>query len=143
MSGTIQELLAKSEEAVLTDYEYRAGVLVITLRMPELDDQIVTIYVRTDILRATVPDNRGVPSRTCHLELTEVDALLIQDEHGIFLPHGDFRSLMNQVKDGYFLAYGRRAPSCRWVLRVVGMWPLLVCLVESLDQVSWSITEAT
>ncbi len=141
MSRTIQELIEKSEEAVLTDYEYRAGVLVVKLCMRELDHQVVTIHVKTDILRAMVPDNPDIPSRTCHLEMTELDTLLIQDERGIYVPHRDFGTLMKQVKGGFFLAYGRRATACRWIFRVVGMWPFIVCLVESLDQIAWSIAE--
>lgn len=137
MISTFKELVLKSSESDLISYNYRDGLLSVTLRLYELDDLIVTVQAVTRLVRSSFSKAEELNDRTCYIQLADLTQFLETNEHGIYIPPSVFGNLMKQVRQGYYLAYGQRVRDTPYMLRFVGTMPLLVCLISNINDISW------
>ncbi|MCB9589840.1 MAG: hypothetical protein H6718_30780 [Polyangiaceae bacterium] len=100
---------------------------LLTLHLENFDDEHILIQTKVSAL---ISDRSEC--RVCHLgwdDLSELDT-----QHGIWVPPRDFGKLMQQVRKGRQLAFGRRRSPSSGLLCVVGECCLLA-FVESREQV--------
>jgi len=123
------------------DVRLENSLLVITLRIPQLDDSTVRISTRTTRLAVDVPIPEGRPHRTCFAELRELKSLTGTNDRGFIVPPADFGALMRDVRDGIYLTYGLRAIESYGLLRIVSARIFVACVVRDLADVRCDVVD--
>lgn len=131
----LEQLITKSGDSQLISYHFSNSLLSITLDFDELDS-LVTIKIPTSFLRVSKTDS-SIPL-TCHLELLRVDEKLAT-ANTRYVPNSDFGQMMNEIRSGLSLAYGRKKTGNEFVLNVVSYERLISCLIDNLEDVQVDI----
>lgn len=134
----LQQLINKSGDSKLLNYEYQSGILKFTLEMDELDCDI-TIEIITNTLKTEPIKGENKILQTCRLELTDL-ATVLQAENNVFVPHKDFGRFMQEIKSNVYLGYGYKTKAKVWLFSIVGYQRLISCIVEDLNSIRWTIS---
>ena len=138
---TFQEIVAMSGDSTVMSCKFEKGILEIALELYE-DDDVVTIYIPTEIIRVDETDFlKASRRRGCLMELKEIQEHLASC-HGYCVPSSDFGRMMREVRSGLFLAYGRKASEFPWLLSVRQNLPLIACLVADVGAIQWVFAES-
>lgn len=134
--SSLDELIAKSGESVLTGYYFSSALLTLSLELGD-DDVDVQIAVKTHALRVSETVNNGHQlHHHCWLELKDVSKTLkVQNE--CYVPSTNFGVMMQEIRQGLSLAYGHRKNSNLHLFSVRSGVPLITCLIQSVNDVSW------
>jgi hypothetical protein len=134
-----EDLVARSGDSQLINYNFSKEILTIHLEIEELDGSYL-ISILTEIVRGEQLTFNNDVLRTCRLELIELSKVL-SVKNNFYIPNSNFGKIMQEVRNGLFLAYGRKNLDVKWVLNVTGYSCLLSCLINDLDKVQWCLKD--
>ncbi len=137
MNITFEELVARSGDSQLLEYQFSNGLLTISMDIDNIDESVI-INVSTQFVYGEKISSDYDVLKTCRLELVELNNLL-NIENEFYVPNYNFGQMMKEVKSGASLAYGRKYSEVKWLLNVVGYSRLISCLISNLENVSWRV----
>jgi len=135
----ITEIISKSGDAELLEYEYFEGKLIFRLRLDELEKDI-SFQVKTNAMTFGISTlkNKDIALRTCRLELKDLE-LTLTSQNGYYTPGPRFENLMNETKNGYHLAYGKKVKDFKYILSIVGSTILMSCLLSNINDIEYDV----
>lgn len=125
---TLDEIIGKSGDSELLDLKYDCAknLLEFTLDMDELNTKMSFQVVTKEIRFGKVDSDIKV----CRLELISLtDELTINN--GIYVPSTDFPKLMQEIKKGFNLVYGKRISEVSHLVSLIGVGKIFVASIES------------
>lgn len=132
----IQHVVARSGDASITAVSSLDQVVTIELELDEFES--VRVALRTGSFYSAL-DPRGQPFNTGRLEIFDVDGA-IATEHGYLVPPTSFADVMNQTREFFQLAWGKKADECRHLLYFRGSRILFAAPIRDLADVSCEVT---
>ncbi|AFZ28408.1 hypothetical protein Cylst_6641 (plasmid) [Cylindrospermum stagnale PCC 7417] len=137
MNIEFKELVARSGDSQLVEYQFSNGLLTIHMEIDDLDESVI-INVSTQLVYGEkIPSDYDI-LKTCRLELVELNSIL-NIEHEFYVPNFNFGKMMKEVNCGASLAYGRKCSDAKWLLNVIGYSRLISCIISNLEEVSWQV----
>lgn len=126
----IEYIIENSGDCLVSEYEYAAGTLAISLELSDIDISVL-IKIRTDnIAVKNYYLNKVEPLyKTCRIEIEEL-ILRLGVENGIYIPSADFGKLMNERRSNYHLAYGEKVTVVKYIFSLIGYDRLISCVIN-------------
>lgn len=131
MKITLEEIISRSGDSTLLGYFFDNGLLEVRLEHDELD-QILTLRIPTDFVYGrALPKDTNDNILNCRLELIRLTDVL-NIEKGFYVPSLDFGGFMQEVRQGFSLAYGHKVSEVQWLFRTMNYTKLIICLISDL-----------
>lgn len=141
MDWDFWELCRRSAEARLLAYNFADGLLTISIKL-YADERVVTVYLPTAVVQG-VPLTTGTANHkqlTCCIYGTALKKHLTI-RHGAYVPPAKFEQMIQEIRNGLYLAYGQRASWVKWYISVSGSTRFVGCLVRNIEDIWWEIKE--
>ena len=150
MFNNINDLLKHTGDSTLLEANYDLYNLDIRLEL-YMPSVVVNINIPTRIIRSNKPfsyftkqtnisnleETRDNKAHLGGIWTHEISSLLNTNEFGYYIPHQDFKILMQETNKGYSLAYGLKE-SESLILMKIGA---IDCIVEDLSAITFEIIE--
>jgi len=129
----LEYLISNSGDSILEDYLYSRGVLTITLNLTEIN-KIIKLRIKTEhlLFDKFYLEKENIAYRTCRIEIQELSNIL-SIKNGVYIPSDTFGKFMNETKQNYNLAYGRKATDLKYIFSLLGYGRLVSCLLSDLN----------
>jgi hypothetical protein len=133
---SLEYVIKNSGDSTLKSYEYSSGVLVVLLCLGESDINVF-IKIKTDTLsfKNIYLAKSEALYKSCHIEIQELSSVLTVT-NGVYVPSVNFGEFMQEKEANYYLAYGEKATSVRYIFSLVGYGRLISCLLIDMDSIT-------
>ncbi len=131
----LKEIVNISGDSTLMDITYNAGVWSIKLYIDELD-KVACINITTNSAKvSSLVLSKEEVFKTCRIEIIKINDVL-NATNGILVPASNFGTFMKETREGFSLAYGLKKKCELLLFKLAGYENLMICLVNSIDDIN-------